>query len=371
MKYFECLTKIDGFDTAEEFISSITFKETDFIVLTKSIYHQYFKGRTGNAKIVFKSDYGQGEPTVTMMNAMIRDFIKGNYSRVFAIGGGAVIDMAKVLVVTQGEDAEVLFKKEVAFEKRCELVAIPTTCGAGSEVSSISILEIESMNSKFGLADSKIRPDYAILIPQLLENLPYHVFITSTIDGMIHAIESFLSAKSTIYTELFGCKAIELYIEIMNRLAIDNKIIRKENLKKCLLASNFAGIAFSNTGTGAVHALSYPLSGIYHVPHGEANALFLTNVLKLYDEKNKLGKISLLRTLLSNKLGCNQEETFSKLGELLNGLIPLNPLREYGMKDKDINEFADNVIKNQQRLLSNSYCELNEKDIIELYTKLF
>lgn len=371
MKYFECLTKIDGFDTVDDFIKEIIFEDTDFIVLSKSIYENYFKGKTKKAKVVFKGDYGQGEPTVTMMNAMIRDFMKSEYTRIFAIGGGAVIDMAKVLVVTQGEDVETLFKKEIEFDKHCELIAIPTTCGAGSEVSSISILEIESMKSKFGLADSKIRPDRAILIPQLLDNLPYKVFITSAIDGMIHAIESFLSSKSTIYTELFGCKAIEIYTDVMIGLRNNGGKLSQNDLKNCLLASNFAGIAFSNTGTGAVHALSYPLSGIYHIPHGEANALFLTQILDFYNHKNSNGKISYLRMLFSNKLECSSKDAFIKLGECLNDLIPLNSLSSYGMKTYEIELFTESVLKNQQRLLSNSYCELSKNDIIELYTKLF
>ncbi|MCQ4720652.1 iron-containing alcohol dehydrogenase, partial [Flavonifractor plautii] len=105
--------------------------------------------------------------------------------------------------------------------------------------------------------------DHAVLIPELLEGLPFSVFATSSIDAQVHAVESSLSPKATPYTKLFGYKAIEMIIMGYQRIATEGREALLSLLEDFLVASNFAGIAFGTAGCAAVHALSYPLGGKY------------------------------------------------------------------------------------------------------------
>jgi 4-hydroxybutyrate dehydrogenase len=147
---------------------------------------------------------------------------------------------------------------------------------------------------------------------------------------------------------------------------------RLEILEDFMTGSNFAGIAFGNTGVGAVHALSYPLGAACHVPHGEANYQFFTEVFKAYRSKNPAGKIKALDGILSAILGIPESsDIYGELDIILDKLLSRKPLREYGMKDEDIELYADNVIKTQQRLLANNYANLSRNEIRDIYNTLF
>ena len=111
----------------------------------------------------------------------------------------------------------------------------------------------------------------AVLIPELLEGLPFGVFATSSIDALVHAVESSLSPKATAYTKLFGYKAIEMIIKGYQKVVKEGKEVLPGLMSDFLIASNYAGIAFGTAGCAAVHATSYPLGGKYHVAHGESN----------------------------------------------------------------------------------------------------
>lgn len=145
-----------------------------------------------------------------------------------------------------------------------------------------------------------------------------------------------------------------------------------------LIASNYAGIAFGNAGVGAVHALSYPLGGNYHVPHGEANYQFFTEVFKLYCNKMPEGCIQELNRFLSE--GLRQPEcvscksatwVYEALDDLLANLTPRNPLRTYGMTEEDIDGFTGNVLLTQQRLLTNNYAPFTKDEIRHIYASLY
>ena len=145
-------------------------------------------------------------------------------------------------------------------------------------------------------------------------------------------------------------------------------------LSKVLIASNYAGIAFNNAGVGAVHALSYPLGSIFHVPHGEANYQFFTEILKIYLNKKPDGKIKEFVNLFSRYLSQNNfnsgENFCDELESFLNKIIEKKALSSYGLKQEEILNISENIIKNQQRLLANNYAELSVSEIAEIYNKL-
>ena len=195
MKLFQQKTEIMQFDNVDTFLKEFTFESSDYILASRSIYNAYFKEHNLPCKIAFHSDYGKGEPTDTMLDAMLKDVRKANPARIIAIGGGSVMDCAKLFVFAGEDCAEDMFLQKCEYNKKRQLIAIPTTCGSGSEVSRISICELTSLHTKLGLAIDELYPDQAILIPQLLSKLPFFYFVTSAIDALIHASESFLSPQ--------------------------------------------------------------------------------------------------------------------------------------------------------------------------------
>ena len=202
-----------GFDTCKEFAEAFRLNRDDLILSNAYIYEPYFGCMENlNCYVIFQEKYGAGEPTDVMVDAILADAAKTSCKRVIAIGGGTVIDIAKVLAVGGGESIDELYGMAPELPKRRELVLIPTTCGTGSEVTNISIMARTRLGTKLGLVSPAMYADQAVLIPELLEGLPFGVFATSSIDALVHAVESSLSPKATPYTKLFGYKAIEMLI---------------------------------------------------------------------------------------------------------------------------------------------------------------
>lgn len=370
MDVFQQTTKILQYAAVQEFLQEFSFRENDYILASRSIYEAFFTDAIGKASIAFHSDYGRGEPDDRMLDAMLKDMRKKQPDRIIAIGGGSVIDCAKLFVFEGNASAEEMFLQTCELVKTRELIAIPTTCGSGSEVSRISICELTSLHTKLGLAIDELFPDQAILIPELLSKLPFFYFVTSGIDALIHASESFVSPKANAYTRMFSKEAICLLLHGFQVIARKGEAARMQLLEDFMQASNFAGIAFGNTGTGAVHALSYPLSGIYHVTHGEANYQFFTAVFQTY-EKLDPSCVAAIKELFSNALSCPIEDAFPCMEALFSSLLAQKPLHEYGMQESEIEAFTDSVIKTQQRLLTNSAIPLERQDILLIYQTLY
>ena len=290
---------------------------------------------------------------------------------VIAIGGGTVIDIAKVLAVSDGEGVDDLYDKAPDLEKKRELIIIPTTCGTGSEVTNISIMARTRIGTKLGLVSPAMYADYAVLIPQLLEGLPFKVFAASSIDALVHAVESALSPKATPYTKLFGYKAIEMIIRGYQTIAKKGPESRFSLLNDFLLASNYAGLAFGTAGCAAVHATSYPLGGKYHVAHGESNYAMFTGVLKNYMELRRDGEIAVLNQYLADLLGCMTNVVYDELEKLLDQILPKRPLREYGVTREDLPVFAHSVVTEQGRLMANNFVPLDAARVLKIYTELY
>ena len=371
MRVFQQKTAVQRFASAEEFARQYDLGEGDFILASRSIYERYFGPLGLKAHVAYKSSYGSGEPTDIMIDGLLVDFRRMGCERIIAIGGGAVIDMAKILVLAGEHSTQQIFQREVPLKKERTLIAVPTTCGAGSEVSNVSIAEMTGIHSKLGLAADEIYADEAVLIPELLSCLPYDFFATSAIDAFIHGIESYVSPRANLYTEMFSMKAMEMIIGGFRQIIENGADFRTELLDDFLTASNLAGIAFGNAGTGTVHAMSYPLSGVYHVTHGEANYQFLTAVFAAYQRMKPEGKIRKLNRFLSGLLGCGEADVYGSLEDVLNRIIPRKRLREYGMKEEETQIFAARVEASQQRLLNQSYVKMTADQMAAIYRELY
>nr|WP_092075013.1 4-hydroxybutyrate dehydrogenase [Dendrosporobacter quercicolus]NSL50092.1 4-hydroxybutyrate dehydrogenase [Dendrosporobacter quercicolus DSM 1736]SDN26865.1 4-hydroxybutyrate dehydrogenase [Dendrosporobacter quercicolus] len=371
MKPFRIVPQIAIYQNYGEFADAFSIGSDDLVVTNEYIYTAGMQRDNDQSKRIFQEKYGVGEPSNHMMDAMLADVRKHQFKRVVAVGGGTVIDMAKLLTLGGNHTAAEYFSGQVELRKEKELLLIPTTCGTGSEMTNISILEIKEQNTKKGLATDVLYADYAVLIPGLLKSLPFKVFATSSIDALIHATESFVAPASNQITELFGIRALEMIIGGYQQIVDKGPEHRNVIIEDFLLASAYAGIAFGNTGVGAVHALSYPLGGVYHVPHGEANQQLFTEVFKAYKRIDPVGRITTLEAHLSKLLGVPNASVWKELDSLLESILPRKPLREYGMKRAEIETFADSVLENQQRLLKNNYAPLSRQQMVDIYSQLY
>lgn len=358
------------FDRCEEFAAEFQLSGTDLIITNKYIFVPYFGALSLPCQVIYQEKYGTGEPSDDMAEAIGKD-LRGNFSRVIAIGGGTVIDLAKLFALKTFTPILDLFDGNTAPLKEKELILVPTTCGTGSEMTNISILALHSRGTKKGLSFDSMYADAAVLIPQLLESLPFSIFATSSIDALVHAVESSLSPKGNPITRLFGYKAIEIMITGYQKIVRDGPDARFPLLADFLQASNYAGIAFGNAGCAAVHALSYPLGAKYHVAHGESNYALFTGVMNNYMELKTDGEIAVLNAFLAELLNCNVQAVYPELEKLLNVLLQKKPLHAYGVTEQDLTEFTDSVMTNQGRLMANNFVELDRDRVYKIYRELF
>ncbi|MDR1628596.1 MAG: 4-hydroxybutyrate dehydrogenase [Oscillospiraceae bacterium] len=371
MAEFAVVPKISTYKTFAAYCAHAPIEAHDLVFAAGSACRrmgEYFKTA---AAVVDFSKYPSGEPTDSLVEAIANDIAGTDYKRVVGIGGGTVLDVAKLFALKTVTPVTDLFLKKFPPKREKRLVLIPTTCGTGSEMTNISILELTAIQSKFGLAVPELFADEAILIPELIENLPRSVFATSSIDALIHSIESFISPKAGAFTKLFSQRAMTMILNGYQLIAEKGEGARFALSEDFLLASAFAGIAFGNAGCAAVHAMSYPLGTARHVPHGEANYAMFSGVYKTYQKMKPNGSIQELNALLSDILSCDEAEVYDALDRLLNKILQKKSLREYGVSEAELAQYTQSVFEKQQRLLANNYVPFDEAIIKEIYLQLY
>lgn len=370
MKQIVIRPEIQSFDTFREFAAEYALGERDVILTNEYIYNPIMEAEHLKCGVIYQEKYGAGEPTDVMAEAILEEVRARDAKRIIAVGGGTIIDIAKVLVLEGGGNIDDMYRDMASLIKGKELIIVPTTCGTGSEVTNIAVLNRTKLGTKQGMVSEAMFADRAVLIPEFLGSLPYKVFATSSIDALVHAVESYLNPAATAFSEMYSVRAIEMLLGGYCRIAQKGAKAWKEDAKSYLIASNMAGIAFSNNGCGAVHAMAYAIGGKYHVPHGESNYQFFIPVLKVYEKKASGGKVENLKGILKScmvKGGfCGADSGKSAvdlLKDLLDKVLPAKRMSEYGVAQEDIAPFAQSTVDNQQRLLKNSHVPLSREEI--------
>ncbi len=358
---------IHSMDTVAELFQEFNIGKDDLIITNEYVLTPHLGELKPECGILFQEKYGTGEPSDEMIDGILLEANRKDYRRIFAIGGGTVLDIGKLLVFGGNYTCGELFEKGASLPKKRTLVAVPTTCGTGSEVTCISIAEIKAKHTKMGLAIEQLFPDDTVLIQGLLKTLPYGVFAASSIDALIHAMESCISPGANEFTKVFGEKAIHIILDGYQKVIAGGREILPGLMGEFLTASCFAGIAFANAGVGAVHATSYPLGANFHIPHGNANYLMLGAVMRAYRKNG--ADLGGLEAVLEDCLG--KGGIWENLTGLLDRILARKPLRDYGMTEEQIAGFAESVIKSQQRLLKNNPVALSQGDIKEIYRECF
>jgi alcohol dehydrogenase len=233
-------------------------------------------------------------PTVQVADEGYKQLLHAGCDTIVAIGGGSSIDAGKAIAVLATNGGKALdYEGRDRFTKEpASVIAIPTTCGTGSEVTPGAVLSDEKRRIKTVIAGALVRPKIAILDPTLLVTLPPAVTAATGLDALTHAMEAYLSRAGTPLTEALSLTAVELVGENL-RVAVANNDL--EALMNMLMASTMAGMAFGNARLGVVHALTDILGGMYDIPHGLACAILLPHATRF----NLIGAPSKFATLAS------------------------------------------------------------------------
>ncbi len=286
---------------------------------------------------------------------------------IIALGGGSAIDAAKGMWLFY-ENPEADFKnmslkfldirkrayKFPSLGNKAQFVAIPTTSGTGSEVTSFAVISDKKENKKYPLADYELTPDVAIIDPEFVMTVPKKSTAWTGLDVLTHAIEAYISVLASDYTDALAIHAIDLVFKYLKE-SYDKGAESPLAREKMHNASTIAGMAFTNAFLGINHSLAHKLGGEYHIPHGCANAILLPHVIryngvecptkftsfpkyesyivqdKIYELMKKLGKNPKDKAAAVEMLASAVEELNRQLD------IPAT-LQEYGIDEKNFLE---------------------------------
>jgi alcohol dehydrogenase len=288
---------------------------------------------------------------------------------VIGFGGGSSMDVAKLISILLASEQPLssMYGIGNVQGQRLPLVQIPTTAGTGSEVTPISIVTTGE-TTKMGVVSPKLYADLAILDAALTVGLPPKVTAATGIDAMVHAIEAYTTRhKKNALSDMLAREALTLLSRNLATACEDGGNL--EARQAMLLGAMLAGQAFSNAPVAAVHALAYPIGGIFHVPHGLSNALVLPHVLR-FNASHAAGSYAELAAIVAPGAQGSEEARSHALIAALEQLAKRvgieTTLREVGITEADLDRLADDAML-QTRLLVNNPRELQRADARAIY----
>lgn len=310
-----------------------------------------------------------------------RDQVRGIYKKaaesavemIIAVGGGSVMDTAKLVsgMLTNPEFSVEVIEPSKLVNDPIPTAMIPTTAGTGSEATQNAIVLVAEMNLKVGVVSGKFIPAYVILDPVLTLSVPAKITASTGIDALCHAVETMISKKTNPICQTFSLRAIKLIFE-----NLETCYLRPDDLKareNMLLAAFFGGICINTSSTVAVHALSYPLGGSYHIAHGVSNAMLAAEVLKYntdvcIDDYNLIADILGIDSSLSKVL--RAEKSVEAISNLIKSVGIPTDLTEFNVPREDIDFLTDSAFE-VKRLLDQNPKAMTKADIHKIYETLF
>ena len=314
------------------------------------------------------------EPSYTEAQEVVEQFKALNSDFIIGVGGGSVMDIAKLASVLSTDDYTVkdLLEDPLLAKKQVTSLMIPTTAGTGSEATPNSIVGVPEKNLKVGIVNGELIADHVILDSNMIKNLPKPIAAATGIDALAHAIECFTSKKANPISDTFALEALDLILNnIIEACTNPDALEAKSNM---LLGSFYAGVAITSSGTTAVHALSYPLGGKYHIAHGVSNAILLTPVMKFNEPVIK----DLLAKAYDRVVkGTNEELTVNEKSkyiiDLLENIVKTleipTSLKAFNVPEEDLEGLVAAGME-VQRLLVNNRREVTPEDARKIYLEI-
>ena len=293
-----------------------------------------------NIKVVI---YNETVPNPTTKNVADAEklYIENNCQGIIAFGGGSPIDTAKAVGARIAHPNKSLNKMKGILKvtkKLPLLIAVPTTAGTGSETTLAAVITDSESRHKYAISSFPLIPRYALLDAKLTVGLPPHITSTTGMDALTHAVEAFIGRSTTRGTRKAALTATKLIFEnLLDAYNNGKNLIARENM---LIASYKAGVAFTKSYVGYVHAISHSLGGKYNLAHGLANAIILPYVLRAYGKTihKKLWKLGVFAGLFNKETSYEEGakifiEKIEELNKKMNIPCVIPEIKEEDIKD--------------------------------------
>ncbi|MES2105683.1 MAG: iron-containing alcohol dehydrogenase [Pseudomonadota bacterium] len=309
------------------------------------------------------------DPPEAIVHQAVADAKQKDIELVVGLGGGSSMDVAKLIAVLAGSEQPLSSMYGIGNVKggRLPLIQIPTTAGTGSEVTPISIVTTGA-TTKMGVVAPQLYADIAILDAELTTGLPAKVTAATGIDAMVHAIEAYTTRlKKNPLSDMLARQALSLLWSNIDQACTNgNNLAARQAM---LLGAMLAGQSFANAPCAAVHALAYPIGGIFHVPHGLSNSLVLPHVLR-FNAPQAAGQYAELAAIIAPEAAGSDEARSTALINAMEALATRvgieTQLRQVGIAEKDLDQLAGDAML-QTRLLGNNPREVKLEDARAIY----
>lgn len=322
---------------------------------------------------IFVYDNVNAEPTIEDFKEAIQFAKQNDVDSVTGIGGGSVLDLAKLIAAMLHNDQSIQEVFGIGHLKSREtfLACLPTTSGTGSEVSPNAILLDRSDNLKKGVVSPYLVPDGAYINPLFTKSVPPPVTAATGLDALIHCIEEYTNLHAHPMIDNLAIEGIRLIGKYLLRAYKNGE---DENARENVaLGSLYGGIGLGPVNTAAVHALSYPLGGEFHVPHGLSNAVLLPYVMKfnMIESTERYANVALA---LSAERGKDDYETakngIDKIFQLCESLDVKVKISSLGIPANAIDRLANGAMK-VERLLKNNPRKVTFEDAKRIYNEAY
>lgn len=314
-----------------------------------------------------------GEPTVGDFKRLLTAAREFGADSVVGIGGGSVMDVAKLVATFLHSEQQIEECYGIGFikERGVWFACAPTTAGTGSEVSPNAILLDETDNGKKGIVSNHLLCDAAYIDPELTLTVPARITAETGMDALTHCIEAFTNKFAHPTVDLYARYGIQLITRNLLRAVKDGKDL--EAREAMLLGSMYGGLCLGPVNTAAVHALAYPVGGMFHKSHGLSNSVLLPTIMKFNMQAN-VEKYAEVALACGCEPGATAEETALRGVEFVTELskacgIP-QTLAEIGIPQTAVPAMAEAAML-QQRLLKNNPRPVTLEDCEEIYNSLY
>ena len=313
-------------------------------------------------------------PEPTYSQALVDAYKASGADFIVAVGGGSVMDTAKLSSILATEDYTIkdLLDNPSLGKKHVKTLMIPTTAGTGAEATPNAIVAVPEKELKVGIVNDEMIADYVILDAVMIKKLPRKIAAATGVDALCHAIECWTSNKANPFSDLFAMEALDLILNHIESACDDPEAMDAKN--KMQIASFLAGVAITASGTTAVHALSYPLGGKYHIAHGVSNAILLVPVMKFNEPVCREKFAQAYDRCVHGEHTCKTVEEKSAymiawMEEIVKHLEIPTSLKEFGVPAEDLEGLVKAGME-VTRLLVNNMREVTPDDAREIYQQI-